>query len=114
MEQEELFIKKGSGNVFADLGFPDPETHKLKAQLVSRVAEAMKESRMTQVAAAKAVGTNQPEMSRILRGHFREVSVERLMRMLTKLGCEVDIVVRPPEGRPSAPAVIHFSDAVPA
>lgn len=111
--QENMFVEESSGNVFADLGFPDAETHQLKAQLVDRVREAMHDRHMTQVAAAKQVGTNQPEMSRILRGQFRSVSVERLMQMLTKLGCEVDIVVRP-QGRPTSPSVIHFGEAMPA
>lgn len=111
--QDELFIEHGTTNVFADLGFPDPETHLLKAQLVDRVRETMAERKMTQVAAAKATGITQPRISSILKGQFRDVSVERLMRMLTRLGCEVDIVVRP-QGRPASPAVIHFTEAVPA
>jgi predicted XRE-type DNA-binding protein len=40
------------------------------------------------------MGLSQPDVSRPLRGNFRNVSVERLMRMLTKLGCDVNIVVR--------------------
>jgi hypothetical protein len=41
---------------------------------------------------------------------FRDVSVERIMRMLTKLGCKVDIVVKPP-GRKRAFGPIRL-DAV--
>ena len=40
------------------------------------------------------MGLSQPDVSRLLRGQFRDVSVERLMRMLTRLGCDVDIVIR--------------------
>jgi predicted XRE-type DNA-binding protein len=112
-KQDDLFIEEGSGNVFADLGFADPDTHLLKAQLVTRVAEAMQARKMTQIAAAKATGSTQPEMSRILRGQFRSVSVERLLAMLTRLGCEVDIVVRP-QGRPTESAVIHFAESAAA
>lgn len=111
--QDELFIEHGTTNVFADLGFPDPETHLLKAQLVDRVREAMNERKMTQVAAAKATGVAQPKISDILKGQFRDVSVERLMRMLTRLGCEVDIVVRP-QGLPARAATIHFAEPTPA
>src|SRR3546814_18085008 len=57
-------IEEGSGNVFADLGFADPDTHLLKAQLVTRVAEAMQERKLTQIAAAKVTGSTQPELSR--------------------------------------------------
>ncbi|MDN5752908.1 MAG: helix-turn-helix domain-containing protein [Nitrosospira sp.] len=49
---------------------------------------------MTQTAAAKHLGLSQPDVSRLLKGHFRDMSVERLLRLLTRLGCEVDIVIR--------------------
>lgn len=112
-ERSDLFVQVGTDNVFADLGQADPDTHLLKAQLVSRIADVMGERKMTQVAAAKAAGVSQPDVSRILRGHFRDVSVERLMRMLTRLGCEVDIVVRP-AGKVARASTIHFGEAHPA
>ena len=71
MSAQDEIIEEGSGNVFADLGFADPDTHLLKAQLVTRVAEAMQERKLTQIAAAKVTGSTQPELSRILRGQFR-------------------------------------------
>jgi len=106
-------VQMGTGNIFADLGHADPDTHLLKAQLVSRFADVMVERNMTQVAAARASGVSQPDVSRILKGHFRDVSVERLMRMLTRLGCEVDIVVRP-GGNAARSSTIHFGAAHPA
>ena len=87
-------ITRGSKNVFADLGFADPETHLLKAGLVTRIRTIISDSGMNQTEAAKRLGLSQPDVSRLQRGQFRDVSVERLMRMLTKLGCDVDIVVR--------------------
>ena len=98
-------IETGSANLFADLGFPDPGTHLFKAQLVARIKEAMDRRGMTQVAAAKAAGVSQPDISRILRGQFRDVSVERIMRILTRLGCEVDVIVRPQGSGAAVPAI---------
>ena len=95
-------IKRGSQNLFADLGYADPETHVLKAALVTRIREIISESKLTQTEAVKRIGLTQPDVSRLLRGQFRDVSVERLMRMLTRLGCDVDIVVRDP-GKASTP-----------
>jgi predicted XRE-type DNA-binding protein len=86
-------IVRGSENVFADLGFADAQTHALKAALVTRIRSILSESRLTQTDAAQRMGLSQPDVSRLLRGQFRDVSVERLMRMLTKLGCDVDIVI---------------------
>jgi predicted XRE-type DNA-binding protein len=87
-------IKRGSKTLFADLGHADPQTHLLKAGLVSRIRDTIGESKLTQVEAAERMGLSQPDVSRLLRGQFRDVSVDRLMRMLTKLGCDVEIVVR--------------------
>ena len=87
-------IKRGTKNVFADLGFPDAETHLLKAELVTRIQGVITAQELTQVAAAKRMGLSQPDVSRLLNGQFRDVSVERLMRLLTRLGCDVDITIR--------------------
>jgi predicted XRE-type DNA-binding protein len=85
----------GSGNVFADTGLPDAETHLLKAQLVSRIQDALDGRKLSQTAAAALMGIRQPDLSRILRGQFRGFSVERLMTMLAALGFEVAITLKP-------------------
>jgi predicted XRE-type DNA-binding protein len=100
-------IQRGTANVFADLAFPDADTHLLKAQLVSQVQDIMAERKLNQTAAARIMGVSQPDISRMLKGQFRDVSVERIMRMLTKLGCQVDIVVKP-QGRKQPFAAIHL------
>jgi len=92
-------IVRGSRNVFADLGRPDAEAHLLKAELVSRIDEIIRRRRMTQAHAAKLLGISQPDVSRLLRGHFRDYSVERLLRLLTALGRDVEIVIRKPRAR---------------
>lgn len=91
---DDTTIRRGSKNLFKDLGHADPETHLLKASLVTRIRDIISESKLTQTEAAERMGLSQPDVSRLLRGQFREVSVERLMRMLTKLGYDVDIVIR--------------------
>jgi predicted XRE-type DNA-binding protein len=103
-------IEMGTSNLFADLGYADADTHLFKAQLVTRLKDVMTGRSMTQTAAAKVTGVSQPDMSRILKGHFRDISVERLMRMLTRLGCEVDVIVRPLEGEGQVSA-IRFVEA---
>ena len=95
-------VRRGTKNVFADLGFPDAETHLLKAELVTRIQGVITKEDLTQTEAAKRMGLSQPDVSRILNGHFRDVSVERLMRLLTRLGCDIDITIRR-HGRAAAP-----------
>ncbi|MEA3153624.1 MAG: hypothetical protein QOK44_1213 [Betaproteobacteria bacterium] len=87
-------IRRGTKNVFADLDFPDPDTHLLKAELVTRIQGVISAQKLTQTAAAKRMGLSQPDVSRLLKGQFRDVSVERLMRLLTRLGCDIDITIR--------------------
>jgi predicted XRE-type DNA-binding protein len=92
-------VERGSGNVFADLGRPDAETHLLKAELVARIEQIVRAQRLTQARAAELLGISQPDVSRLLRGNFRDYSVERLLRLLTGLGRDVDIVIRKPRAR---------------
>jgi len=110
-KDRETKIRKGSENVFADLGYSDSGTHLLKAQLVSRIDEIISEQKLTQTQAAQLMGLSQPDVSRLLKGQFRDISVDRIMRMLTRLGCKVDIVIKPP-GRRLSGSVIHFETSL--
>ena len=91
-----------SGNVFADLGVKNPEEMLFKAQLALRIAEAMKARKLTQGAAADLLGIDQPKVSRLVRGQLYGFSSDQLLRFLTALGQDVEIVVRGPPGRPRA------------
>jgi predicted XRE-type DNA-binding protein len=88
-------ITKSSGSVFADLGVRNGEEHALKAELVRQIAAMLEKDGLTQAEAARRMRVAQPDVSRMLRGHFRQFSVERLMRFLVALGQDVEIVVRP-------------------
>ena len=98
----------GSGNVFQDIGVPNPEEHLVKAQLVFRIDGIIKKRRLKQVEAADLLGIRQPDVSKMLRGEFRQFSVERLLRFLVALNQDVEIVVKPHRDRSNAPA-LHVS-----
>ncbi len=100
-------VRRGSANVFADLGVADPGTHLVKARLVSQIQDAVDDRGLTQTEAARILGVGQPDVSRMLRGNFRDLSVERLMRFVQALGYDVDIVVRE-KGRRKARDTIHL------
>ena len=80
--------------MFAEIGVPEPEEELAKAQLASRIREIVRSSRLTQVAAAGVMGIDQPKVSALLNGRLSSFSSERLMRLLTRLGQGVVIVVR--------------------
>ncbi len=86
-------IERGSGNVFADLGLQNADAHLLKAELVTQIDRIIRRRGLTQVEAAKQLGLAQPDVSRLLRGEFREYSMERLLRFLTALGRDIQIVI---------------------
>ena len=87
-------VAASSENVFADIGVPEPEEELAKAQLASRIREIVRSSRFTQVAAAAVMGIDQPKVSALLSGRLANFSSERLMRLLTRLGQDVEIVVK--------------------
>jgi predicted XRE-type DNA-binding protein len=94
--KEEFFV--GSGNVFADIGLANADEHLIKAQLVFKIDGLIKKRHMKQVEAAKLFGVKQPDVSKMLRGDFKQFSVERLLRFLVALGQDVEIVVKPHRG----------------
>ncbi|MGA2962077.1 MAG: helix-turn-helix transcriptional regulator [Candidatus Korobacteraceae bacterium] len=95
----------GSRNVFKDIGIPNAEEHLIKAQLVFKIDALMKERGLKQKEAADLFGVRQPDISKMLRGEFRQFSVERLLRFLVALNQDVEIVVKPHRGRNNAPAL---------
>jgi len=85
----------GSQNVFKALGIAHAEEHFVKAQLVFKIDTLMKELGLKQIEAADLLGIRQPDVSKMLRGEFRQFSVERLLRFLVALDQDVEIVVKP-------------------
>ena len=91
---ERIAVYAGSGNVYADLGYPDADDMLVKAQLVSKIAEIIRQRGLTQVEAARVLGLTQPKVSAMLRGQFRGFSERRLIDCLTSLGRDVQIVIK--------------------
>ena len=58
-------------------------------------------------------GVKQPDISKMLRGDFRQFSVERLLRFLVALGQDVDIVVKPHKDARKAAALRVLDASVP-
>lgn len=87
-------IETGSTNVYADLGMPDAEEMWVKAQLASNIGEIIKRRKLTQVQAAELLGITQPKLSGLLRGQFRGISETKMLECLTRLGRDIQIVVK--------------------
>jgi predicted XRE-type DNA-binding protein len=87
-------IIRGSGNVFADLGFPDAEERQTKLRLAYALNAIVHARRLTQAAAAARLGLNQPKVSALRNYKLDGFSVERLMTLLNALDRDVEIVIR--------------------
>jgi predicted XRE-type DNA-binding protein len=82
-------------SVYQELGFFDADQMLVKAQLVMKISEILRERQWSQQEAAIVLGLTQPKLSKMLRGQFRGISEMKMMDCLVRLGREVKIVVGP-------------------
>ena len=106
----------GSGNVFADIGLPDPDTVLAKAQLARQIAAIIVQRGWTQIEAAAALGIDQPKVSALTRGRLLDFSIDRLLRFLTRLDRDVEITITPRSsaGRPTRIVVFSGEESMAA
>jgi predicted XRE-type DNA-binding protein len=91
-------VTRSSGNIFADIGLPNPTEHELKARIVLTIDRTIDALGLTQTEAARRIGIAQPDLSKILRGNFSGFSLERLLSAATKLGNDVEIKIKAQKG----------------
>ena len=87
-------VRKGRGNVFADLAVPSAGEALAKAELARRIIEVLDERRLTQIAAAEILGIDQPKISALKRGRLEGFSTGRLFKFLNGLGRDIEIVIK--------------------
>lgn len=92
-----VFHEESSGDVFADLGFSPAVAAELtvKSSLITTIGDTIRERELTQQDAAKLCGTDQPTLSKVLRGRMESVTIDKLASWLNALGRTVEIHVRP-------------------
>lgn len=87
-------ITRGTGNVFADLGFPDAAERQAKLRLAYALNGLLDGRKLSQADAAKGLGVSQPKVSALRNYKLVSFSVERLMNLLTALDQDIEIVIR--------------------
>jgi predicted XRE-type DNA-binding protein len=92
-EQREA-VTRGTGNVFADLGFPDAAERQAKLRLAYALNQVLEERKLSQADAAKVLRVTQPKISALRHYKLAGFSVERLMNLLTAVDQDVEIVIR--------------------
>ena len=111
MAKRRIEIGAGTGNVFADLGYPDAKERTLKVELALEVNRVLKQRKLTQVRAAELLGIVQPHVSDLVRYRLNRFSVERLMQFLTQLGKDVEIRIaeRPARRSRAGGRILHVA-----
>jgi len=88
-----LDYEVGSSNVYEDLGYEESAEMKIKAQAVRVIAKYIDTTGITQQELADILGIDQPRISRILRGQFSGVSLDKFISYLLALGKDIDITI---------------------
>jgi len=99
-------LVRGSGNVFRDLGFRDPEARNLalRSEIMIRIEEFVERSGMTQARAAARLGLTQPRLNSLLKGRIDQFSLDALVNAATRAGLRVDLLVTSPRRASERPA----------
>jgi len=87
-------VTRGTGNVFADLGFPDAAERQAKLRLAYALNQVLDAGKLSQAEAAKVLGVTQPKVSALRNYKLSGFSVERLMNLLTAVDQDIEIVIR--------------------
>ena len=103
-------VDSGSGDVLVDLGFPDADERRVRVQLAMRLNELIVTGRLTQARAAQLFGIPQPHISELKHYKLSRFSSERLLRFVTLLDRDVEIVIRP-KAKGHASGVVSVSVA---
>ena len=102
-DNRESDITRGTGNVFADLGYPDATERQTKLRLAYALNQVLEQRKLSQAEAAKVLGVTQPKVSALRHYKLAGFSVERLMTLLNALDQDVEIVIsRKPRSRRAA------------
>lgn len=102
-QAEVIEVEESSGNVFADLGLPNPEERQMKSLLAIQIRELIDHKGLTQAEAAFHLDLSAGSMAAIMRGRLSELTLDQLFRCLTRLGRSVEVRVL------SAPEEAHLT-----
>lgn len=94
-----MIEQKAPLDIFADLGLPNADELFARANLLHKVRDLIKASKLSQTEVAKKLGISQPKVSILISGKLSAVSSDSLLNYLSILGCEVQIRVKKPRTR---------------
>ena len=112
MNGEKIEVEKGSGNVFKDLGLPNPEERLAKAHLVFKIEDIITERGFRRGKAAKILGISRSELSMLRKGRLANYSLDYLFSLLEKLDRQIEVIVhkRPANTPPAGMRISAAAD----
>jgi len=104
-----ISVRTGSDNIFRDLGFSEAEAQEAlaKSELIHAIAKTIAKQKLTQTEAAKRCRTDQPTLSKVLRGRMESVTIDKLAAWLMALGRSVEIRVGPTRAKTPGRLIVH-------
>ena len=97
--KRKIECERGSGNVFADVGIANPEEALAKAEIARHINKLIAERGLTQTEASGILGVDQPRVSALNKGRLSFFSLEKMMQFASRLGNQVEIVIKPSKDR---------------
>ena len=88
---DDMDLIAGGGNIFADLGLPNADELQFKADLAVAISRMIEEAKLSQTEAARRMEVSQPQVSLIVNGKLRSFSIDRMLGMAKRLGCDVNV-----------------------
>lgn len=93
MADEVLEIVRGSGNVFRDFGVVEADAEQLRSILAAQIIKLLDERGLTVREAERITGIAAADFSRIRRANLGRFTIDRLMMILNRLHCRVEVTV---------------------
>ena len=106
-KEDDFELVRGSGNVFADLGLPDPELEQFRAILAAEIGKTLAADKLTVRAAEKITGVAAADFSRIRQARLKSFTIDRLMTILDRLNRKVQVSVTVYPREASGQSVMH-------
>lgn len=88
-------MEKSCGNVFADLGLPNPDLALLKAEVSLAIQKAIEQKGISQREAGELMGIPAVKVSNVVCGRLKGYSLDRLFTYLKRLDVDVEVKMKP-------------------
>jgi predicted XRE-type DNA-binding protein len=106
---EKIELVRGSGNVFRDFNYPNADVEQLKSILAAKIIGILDDRGLSVRKAEDQTGVKASEFSRIRNAHLERFTVDRLMSIINRLHCRVEVKVSVKLISPTASRTAHLA-----